>query len=284
MALIIPICSPNLRGVFPFGLSLNASTIRGTPILRQIEVAAHAGYRALEIWFADTDAHLRTGGTLSEVRRALDDAGLTVPTLIYLGGWFEASEAVWPRTRDDCARRLEQAATLGAAYVIAGPPVGDAEVSRGAARYRELLEVGDTIGAWPAFEFLGFVKQYCTVESALEVLELAPHPRAATVLDPFHIFRGGGSFESIARLRAQQIAVSHFNDTPPSPSRSEQHDKDRVFPGDGHLNLKRYLELLAGTGYRGWLSLELFREDLWARDPLEVARLGIEKMRVSLNQ
>jgi 2-keto-myo-inositol isomerase len=32
-------------------------------------------------------------------------------------------------------------------------------------------------------------------------------------------------------------------------------------------------------GYQGWLSLELFREDLWKRDPLEVARIGLEKMR-----
>jgi sugar phosphate isomerase/epimerase len=37
--------------------------------------------------------------------------------------------------------------------------------------------------------------------------------------------------------------------------------------------------LLAQIGFHGWLSLELFREDLWARDPLEVAQTGLEKMR-----
>ena len=50
-------------------------------------------------------------------------------------------------------------------------------------------------------------------------------------------------------------------------------------PGDGHLDMKRYLDLLRGVGYRRWLSLELFREDLWARDPREVAKLGLEQMR-----
>jgi sugar phosphate isomerase/epimerase len=50
-------------------------------------------------------------------------------------------------------------------------------------------------------------------------------------------------------------------------------------PGDGHLDLQRYLDLLRGTGYRRWLSLELFRDELWRADPRDVARTGLEKMR-----
>ena len=259
--------------------SLNASTIRGTPVLRQIEVAAQAGYGAIELWYADVDRHLANGGSLSELSRALQDHGLAVPTLIYLGGWFEADEENWPSTRAECRRRLEQAAALGARHVIAGPPMARADLAVGAGHYRELLELGESIGAWPAMEFLGFVEQYNTIESALEVLVLAAHPAGTTVLDPFHIFRGGGSVESIQKLSGGQIAVAHFNDTPATPRRAQQHDADRVMPGEGHLDLQRYLALLAQVGFQGWLSLELFREDLWARDPLEVARIGLAKMR-----
>ena len=50
-------------------------------------------------------------------------------------------------------------------------------------------------------------------------------------------------------------------------------------PGDGHLNLARYCELLAATDYNSWLSLELFNEQHWAEDPLEVALIGLDKMR-----
>ncbi|MEN9675672.1 MAG: Inosose isomerase [Verrucomicrobiota bacterium] len=264
--------------MFPFGACLNASTLRGTPVLRQIAAASGAGFGAIELWFADIDTHVQSGGSLAEVRRALEDAGLSVPTVIYLGGWFESPEAEWPRIRGECVRRLEQAAVLGAAHVIAGPPAGVADPLRGAERYHELLVLGGSIGVLPAFEFLGFVEQYCTIESALDVLALTDHSRATTILDPFHIFRGGGSLESVAKLRGKQIAISHFNDTPPLRPRGEQHDADRVWPGDGHLDLHRYLTLLEQTGYRGWLSLELFREDLWRRDPFEVARIGREKM------
>jgi sugar phosphate isomerase/epimerase len=118
-----------------------------------------------------------------------------------------------------------------------------------------------------------------TIDAAIEIVTNSQHPQATVVLDPFHCFRGGGGFESIARLKGDQIAISHFNDTPASPPRVEQHDHSRVLPGEGHLDLQRYLDLLRQVGYRRWLSLELFREDLWSRDPREVAKLGLEKMR-----
>jgi sugar phosphate isomerase/epimerase len=126
-------------------------------------------------------------------------------------------------------------------------------------------------------EFLGFVEQYHTIESALEIVQRAGHPRGTVVVDPFHIFRGGGTMDSLAKLRGEQIAVAHFNDTPATPAREHQHDADRVWPGDGHLDLGTYLHGLTAIGYSGWLSLELFRPDLWARDPLEVARLGLRE-------
>ena len=119
-----------------FKYALNASTIRGTPILKQIEVAREAGYDAIELWFADVDAHLAAGGTMTELRRALDDHGLAVPTCIYLGDWFDASEVNWHRVLEVCTRRLGQAAQLGASHVIAGPPLGRADVALGARRYR----------------------------------------------------------------------------------------------------------------------------------------------------
>jgi sugar phosphate isomerase/epimerase len=258
---------------------LNASTIRGTPILRQIEVAAQVGYGAIELWFADVDAHLKGGGTIADLRRALDRHGLFVPTVIYLGGWFDAPAAQWTDIKQECVRRLDQGSELGASHAIAAPPAGHADIALGAHRYRELLQIGERARCLPAMEFLGFVQQLNTLESALEVIAGAGDPHGTIVLDPFHIFRGGGSVEGIARLRGEQIAVAHFNDTPSTPPREQQHDRHRVWPGDGHLDLQRYLALLRQIDFRGWLSLELFREELWARDPFEVARIGLEKMR-----
>ena len=262
-----------------FQYCLNASTIKTTPILEKIAVAGEAGYQAIELWHDDIDSFLGKGGRLRDLRKALDDHNLAVPTTIYLAGWFDTTGREHDRALAECKRRLDQAAELRAPHAIAAPPAGRADYDVGARHYRELLEIGLEKGVKPSMEFLGFVKQLNTIEDALEIVTRSGHPQATIILDPFHIFRGGGSVESIALLQEGQIAISHFNDAPASPPRRQQHDPDRVMPGDGHLDLKRYLQLLRDTGYRRYLSLELFREDLWARDPLEVARIGLDRMR-----
>ncbi|MFM9963831.1 MAG: sugar phosphate isomerase/epimerase family protein [Planctomycetaceae bacterium] len=258
---------------------LNSSTIRPTPILDKIRIAGEVGYAAIELWHDDIDLHLSKGGTLSDIRQAVADQGLTVPTTIYLKGWAEPDEALRQRELDECKRRMEQSVAIGALHIIAGPPPGACDRSFVGAKYAELLDLGLAMGVKPAFEYLGFVDDINSIDGAIEVITNSRHPQATVVLDPFHCFRGGAGFESIAKLNDASIAISHFNDTPSSPPREQQHDHSRVMPGDGHMDLGRYLELLRQTGYRRWLSLELFREDLWSRDPREVAKLGLEKMR-----
>ena len=258
---------------------LNSSTIRPTPLLEKIRVAGSAGYAAIELWHDDIDLYLSQGGTLAELRMALDDAGLTVPTTIMLKGWWDTSGEEHARAMEEVRRRLDQAAAAGAVYAIAGPPHGPVDYDLGARRYAELLALGREFGVRPAMEYLGFVQDVKTIDDALRVMDGSGRSDATIVLDPFHCFRGGGGFETIAGLDESRIAISHFNDAPAHPAPHEQHDPDRVLPGEGHLDLRRYLDLLRGTGYRRWLSLELFRQDLWDRDPQEVARIGLERMR-----
>jgi sugar phosphate isomerase/epimerase len=262
-----------------FQYALNASTIRPTPIMEKITIAADVGYAGIELWHNEIDEYVQAGGVLSDLRKALDDLGLSVPTTIYLAGWFETTGEEYQQALDECKRRMEQSVVLGAPFIIAGPPGGAADYAVGAAHYRELLAIGREIGVMPAMEFLGFVDQLNSIEDALDVMTRTDDENATTVVDPFHIFRGGGSVESLAKLTERQIAVSHFNDVPATPARELQHDGDRVMPGEGEFDLRRYVDLLRQIGYNRFLSLELFREDLWAEDPLEVARMGLDKMR-----
>ena len=261
-----------------FRYCLNASTIATTPVLKQIEVAAEAGYAAIELWHDHMDRHLTAGGTLTEIRRAIDDSGLKVPTTIYLAGWFQPAGPEHDTALAEVRRRLEQAAAVGAEFSIAGPPQGQADRDLGASHYAELLELGKSYGVKPAFEYLGFVNDINTIDDAIDIIQRSGRSDATVVVDPFHCWRGGGSAGSIARLKSEQIAISHFNDSPADPAANSQQDSDRVLPGDGVVDLRFYCDQLTAIGYDRYLSLELFREDLWAKDPLEVATLGLRKM------
>lgn len=262
-----------------FLYSLNSSTIKTTPILRKIEVAAQAGYSGIELWHDDIDDHIASGGTVDDVRKCVDDNGLKVPTTIHMKDWFQPAGDEHTAAMDIAKRKLEQAAAVGAPHTVSGPPHGKADRTLGKRHYHELLELGAQFGVRPAFEYLGFIEDLKTIDDAIEIAVGSAHPAACIVLDPFHCYVGGGGVESIAKLNADQVAVSHFNDAPAQPAPSTQRDPDRVMPGDGTIDLHRYCELLRQIKYSGFVSLELFRPALWELDPLDVAKEGLEKMR-----
>jgi len=262
-----------------FRYSLNSSTIKPTPILEKIRVAAEAGYEAIELWHADIDIHLEQGGTVEEIRKAVDDSGLFVPTSIMLKGWCEPDGPDADAGIKECRRRLEQAAVIGTPHAVAGPPHGPVDLDFAGERYAELLEIGREYGVKPSIEYLGIAETVCTIESAIHIMNVANDADSTVILDPFHDFRGGGGHEAIAKLTGQQVAVCHFDDAPGTPPANEQRDPHRVMPGDGIIDLNRVVSLLKQIGFNGYVSLELFREDLWERDPLAVAQEGLAAMK-----
>ncbi|MFP6765704.1 MAG: sugar phosphate isomerase/epimerase [Planctomycetaceae bacterium] len=261
-----------------FQYCLNSSTIKPTPILQKIQVAAEAGYAGIELWHDDIDLYVESGGTVEDVRKCLDDHGLVAPTTIFLKGWWDTDGDDYTTAIDEIKRRLAQSAIVGAPHAIAGPPLTVCDHTLGGQRYAALLEVGREFGVRPAAEYLGFADDINTIEDALEIMDGSSDTDATIVLDPFHCFRGGGPIESIDKLTADRIAISHFNDSPADPPRASQHDRDRVMPGDGIVDLKLYCDKLREIGYDRWMSLELFHPGYWEQDPLETAKIGLEKM------
>lgn len=265
-------------GGMSFQLCLNASTIRPTGLEEKIRIAAEAGYQGIELWHREIEEYVERGGRLRVLKRLIVDSGLRVPSTINLKGWFEAEsegDPVWGL----CRRRMEDAAELGAEFIVAGPPQERGCLERGAENYGRLLRMGREMGVRPAMEFLGFVAGINTIERAREVVRGCGEEGGTIVMDPFHVFRGGGEFGEVARLEAGEIAVCHFNDATFEIDRELQTDGDRVMPGEGELPLVEMLRDLIRIGYSKWLSLELFSRGLWERDAEEVAGEGLARMR-----
>ena len=265
-----------------FTLALNTSTIRPASLMDKIRIAGETGYEAIELWNDDLTAYEEQNGSLADVKRALDDYGLPVVTVIALHGWLDSTGAEHQEALEEAKRRMAQAAAVGSTYSVASPPRGAADLQLGGQNYRELLELGREVGVKPAMEFLGFVDGINQVKHAWEVIEVADHPDSTIVLDPFHIFRGGGETDDMRGVPTDKIAVFHFNDAPASPPRVEQTDAYRVYPGDGILDLKGMIAILKEAGYEGVISLELFNPNYWEEDPQEVARIGLEKMKEAI--
>jgi 2-keto-myo-inositol isomerase len=260
-------------------LCLNTSTIRPARLVDKIAIAAGAGYAAVELWSDDLTEFQKQGGSLAEIKRQVSDAGLKVPSVIALFGWMQSEGSLKDAAFAEVRRRMEQARSLGAPYIVASPvPDGpNADIGHAAARYHELLELGSEVGVTPAMEFLGFFRNVFQLEQAVAIAQQARHPKASIVLDPFHLYRGGSGFGGIRFLKGVKISICHFNDAPATPSQFEQGDSDRVYPGEGILPLAQMLRDLASIDYEGFLSVELFNESYWREDLRTVAMTARQK-------
>lgn len=269
----------------PFGYCLNTSTIQGQKltVIEMVEIAAKAGYQAIEPWIRDLDQFVKNGGRLKDLARRIQDAGLNVESAIGFFEWVVDDDARRQKGLEEARRNMELVQQIGGKR-LAAPPVGatnqaDLNLRRAAERYRTLCELGDKFGVVPQVELWGFSKTLGRLgEAALVAIE-SGHPHACILADVYHLYKGGSSFEGLKLLSAEALHVIHFNDYPAAPTRDTITDAYRVYPGDGVAPLNGLVRTLRHIGFHGVLSLELFNREYWNQDALVVARTGLEKMR-----
>lgn len=277
--------SDNDRASRPFRFSFNTSTIRGQklPLVKEVEIAARAGYQAFEPWINELEQYVKEGSDLGDLRKRIADAGLSVESSIGFAPWIVEDEAERKKGLEKARRDMDLVLKIGGKR-MAAPPVGatdrsDLNILKVAQRYRTLLDVGQQIGIVPQVEVWGFSKTLNRLgEVALVAIE-SGHPQACVLADVYHLHKGGSGFVGLKQLGPAALQIFHMNDYPASPDRWAITDAHRVYPGDGVAPLVPMLRDLRELGFDGHLSLELFNRDYWKQDPLEVARIGLEKMK-----
>lgn len=271
----------------PFGYCFNTSTIRGQKldIVAEVDLAARAGYQGFEPWIGEIDAYIKSGGSLKDLAKRIADKGMTVEDAIGFAEWVVDDADKRKKGLDEARRCMDLVQQLGGKR-IAAPPAGARDVPidlrRAAERYRALLEIGDKMGVVPQVELWGFTTAMNKLGECVQVAVEADHPKACVLVDVYHLFKGGSSWQGLRLLNASALGVFHFNDYPANLTRDAIGDAQRVYPGDGVAPLQPLLRDLYAIGFRGMLSLELFNPTYYKLDPFEVAKTGLAKMKASV--
>lgn len=276
--------SPAGRPKAEFIYCLNTSTIKGQklPLVEEIEIAAKAGYHAIEPWISEIDEYVKGGGSLPDLGKRLLDHGLSVESAIGFFDWIVDDDARRAKGLEQAKRDMDSVARIGGKRVAA-PPTGATEQTgldllRAAERYRALLELGDQFGVVPQAEVWGFSKTLGRLgEAALVAIE-SGHPKACILPDVYHLYKGGSPLTGLRLLSANAFHNFHLNDYPADPPRDRITDADRVYPGDGIAPLGELFRDLRAMGYHGALSIELFNASYWKQDALTVAQTALRKL------
>lgn len=285
---LMPVARPAPPATVPFRFCLNGGTVRGHKLglVRELEIAAQAGYDAVEPWVEAIDRHVRDGGSLPDLKRRIADQGLTVECAIGFPEWIVDDDERRARGLERAKREMDLVARIGGTR-FAAPPAGATQPAglnlfHAAERYRALLEAGESIGVIPQLELWGFSQNLNRLGECAFVAIESGHPNAGVLADVFHIYKGGSDFHGLKLFSAGALPVFHLNDYPADPPRAQANDGHRIMPGDGVAPLPQILRDLAATGGQTVLSLELFNRSYYEQDALEVARLGLAKMKAAV--
>lgn len=270
-----------------FRYCLNTSTIRGQKLSLpdEIDLAASAGYDAIEPWVNEIDRFRDAGGDLRDLRKRCDDKGLAVADAIGFPEWIVDAAARRQKGLDEAKRCMDLVRQLGCTH-LAAPPVGATDQTNlslyaAADRYHALAELGRSFGVTPLVELWGFSKSLSRLGEVVLVAVESKVPGAAILPDVYHLFKGGSDFAGLALVRGEAMGIFHVNDYPAKIERAAIKDADRVYPGDGVAPLGEVFRTLRAIGYNGYLSLELFNPEYWKQDAALVARTGLEKLKAA---
>ena len=274
-------------------LSINTATLRKQgDLFAIIDACAKAGIPAISPW---RDQVAAVG--LDRAGQAVKAAGLALSGYCR-GGMFPADADRLAEARDDNRRAVDEAAALGApclVLVVGGLPQFSRPGSApsrdlGAARAMvedgigTLLDYARGAGMPLAIEPLhpAYAADRACVNTLAQALDLCDRldPERTgllgVALDAYHVWWDPDVAVQIARAGQDRLLAYHVCDWL-VPTRDLLNDRGMM--GDGVIALRQLRGKVEAAGYRGFVEVEIFSEDWWAKPMTEVLETCIARYR-----
>jgi 2-keto-myo-inositol isomerase len=242
-----------------------------------IEVCAQVGFRELELRETKVDAYL-TVHSRNELRALLQRHDMHVATLNSL----EFFSLIPEENFDFMLKKTEYMMTLcqliecdSLVVVPSKNPhhLASSEIkARTVERLQRLADLGQTYGVKVGFEPIGYdIFSVRKVLDGLDIVTEIKNHDLSLILDTFNFYVGENTLDDLEKVPGERISFVHFHDAADLPM-DKLTDADRVFPGEGVIDLDGMCRILKNRGYEGPLSVELINPKLWEQmSPKEIA-------------
>ncbi|MDQ8736207.1 sugar phosphate isomerase/epimerase family protein [Paenibacillus sp. LHD-38] len=231
---------------------------------RLIELAAENGFQAVEI---DAAGLIETYG-LEAARELLNSYGMAMGAFDLGVDWRNGEEEFL----DGLAlleARAKAAALLGSdtccTYILPSTALSPAVLAvQAVRRLRRCADIVGVYGVKLGLEFVGphhwqttykhpFIH---TMEDTLAFMDAIDRPNVGLLLDSYHWHTNGLTTGDLERLSSNQVAYVHINDAKSMPI-EQVLDHDRLYPGEGVIDLSGFLRSLRKIGYTGVVAQEV---------------------------
>ena len=241
-----------------------------------IRAAADHGFRWISFDLRTIDHYRARGGTHQSLRAELAAFGVKLLAVhsLAVGGDIDEVEKLAKPVVEACH-------ALGAHFLHAGvvAPVDDQVI----AATRHAGRMCEAVGVGFAVEFLPFLP-VASIAQTRDLLRASGLKGPGLVVDSWHFFYGPDDWAALETVTADEIAYIQFDDHGPLPKGVlstgadllAETTQNRVLPGEGRFDLKRFTETLRRTGYDGVVGPEILSAQLRAQPPGQAAQRIME--------
>lgn len=254
--------------------SIATVSISGT-LSEKLEAIARAGYTAVEVFENDL---LSFSGTVRDAGALAKSLGLTMVTLQPMRDVEGLDGRDRQRVMDHAERKFDLMEELGTSLMMVCSsvhPNSKPGLSRAVVDFSELAERAARRGIRVAYEALAWGRHVSDYRQAWEIVRTADQPNLGLVLDTFHIFSRGSDLEVIPFIPGDRIFLVQTADAPHlSMDHLSWSRHYRCFPGQGQMDIGRFMAAIEATGYTGYVSHEIFNDTFRMANPQQIARDG----------
>ncbi|UJW77338.1 bifunctional sugar phosphate isomerase/epimerase/4-hydroxyphenylpyruvate dioxygenase family protein [Rhizobium sp. SL42] len=241
----------------------------------KLAAIARAGFDGIEIFENDFLAYDRSP---ADVGRMVRDHGLDVTLFQPFRDFEGMPEPFRSRNFDRAERKFDLMAELGTDLMLIcsnTSAVSLGGIDRAADDFRQLGERAGRRGLRVGYEALAWGRHIHDHRDAWEIVRRADHPSIGLILDSFHTLARKIDVNSIRSIPGDRIFIVQLADAP-------QIDMDLLYwsrhfrnmPGEGDLPVTDFMRAVAATGYRGYLSLEIFNDQFRGGSPSAISADG----------
>lgn len=259
-------------GTFHNRLALHTWSLDTTPLEEALKAARAGGWDAVELRRVDFTRCFDRGMKNDEVLALVSDSGMKVAVMGTEYGLIFAKGAESRRLFTVLDETCRNAVALGCDMIMIAPGQNSGTIREAAANFGNAGETVAAHGLRIALEFNSVHDVINGLAVGREIVSLAAHPACGLLLDAYHLERSGSGGRAFEAMPREEIFAFQYSDVPQGPPPAEKRPTDRLMPGQGRVQWKAVLQLLAEKEYDGYLSYEAPNPLYWARPPAEVAR------------
>lgn len=229
-----------------------------------INLAAKYGFQALDL----DPLGLISDYGMEKAKSLLTESGIVLGAFGLPVEW-RATEEEFRAGLPELVRMAEAGRHLGSSscgtYILPSTDLDPARfMMRATRRLRQCAEILEAYDIRLALEFVGphhlrtqwkhpFLWE---MGDTLEWIRTINRSNVGLLLDAYHWYTNGLDVEALRRLRSDQIAHVHINDAHDVPI-EQVLDNDRIYPGEGIIDLPGFLGALRDINYRGIVAQEI---------------------------